>query len=132
MKRNSIAAVTLVAALATTGAATLFAAERETESEEKVTYHSSIQVPANLERQSELQKLAKITKEDAARAATAAAPGTVTETKLENEDSNLVYTVEITNGNKTTEVIVDAGNASVLAVAADEADEQGGETEEKD
>ena len=124
MKRNSIAALTLAAAIATTGATTVFAGERGHESEEKVTYHSSIQVPANLERESELQKLAKITKEDAVRAAKAAAPGTVSGTKLENEDSNLVYTVEITNGNKTSEVIIDAGNGTVLAVAADDDDEQ--------
>ncbi len=124
MKRNSIAALTLAAAIATTGATTVFAGERENEGEEKVAYHASIQVPANLERESELQKLAKITKEAAVRAATAAAPGTVSGAKLENEESNLVYTVEITNDNKTTEVIVDAGNASVLAVAADENDEE--------
>ncbi len=129
MKRNSISALTLAAVIATTGAATVFAGERKNESEEKAAYHSSIQVPANIEKQSELQKLAKITKEQAVRAATAAAPGTVSGAKLENEESNLVYTVEITNGNKTSEVIIDAGNATVLAVAADDDNEQNEEND---
>ena len=102
MSKKTIAAWSLAAVVATTGAVNLFAHESEKGKEEKVTYHSSIQAPAGLEKQSELQKLAKITKEDAVRAAQAAAVGTVSETKLENEDQNLVYTVEITNGNKTT------------------------------
>jgi uncharacterized membrane protein YkoI len=119
MNRKTVAAWTLATLVATTGTVAAFAHEKESEKEEKVTYRSSIQVPAGLEKQSELQKLAKITREDAARAAQGAAAGTAAETKLENEEGNLVYTVEMTSGKTTTEVIVDAGNGKVLTTAAD-------------
>jgi hypothetical protein len=36
-------------------------------------------------------------------------PISASETKLESEAQNLVYTVEIRSGRRTTEVIVDAG-----------------------
>jgi uncharacterized membrane protein YkoI len=127
MNKSTIAAWSLAAVVATTGAVSVFAHEHESSKEEKVTYRSSVQVPAGVRKQSELQKLAKITKEDAVRTAQGAAVGTIAEAKLENEEQNLVYTVEIANGNKTTEVIIDAGNGKVLATAADddEDDEKG-------
>jgi uncharacterized membrane protein YkoI len=118
MKRLTVAAWT-VAALAVAGTSGVALAENEGEHEAKPSYHASIQVPAKLENGTALQKLAKITREDAARIAQGSAPGTVVETKLENEDQNLVYTVEVSSGGKTSEVIVDAGNGKVLAVNAD-------------
>ena len=129
MSRNAIAAWTLAAVITTTGVTTVFANERENGNEEKVTYRSSIQVPAGLEKQSELQKLARITKKDAARAAQSVAKGTVGETKLENEENNLVYTVELTTKSGTTEVIVDAGTGKVLATDADSEEKKDGENE---
>jgi uncharacterized membrane protein YkoI len=120
MKRKSIAAWTLATVFATTGALTAVAGENE--QEEKVSYTSSIQVTGNPSK-AELQKLAKIRLEDAIRSAQGAFTGQVAEAKLENEEKNLVYTVEITNGSQKKEVIVDAGNGAVLAV--DTNDENG-------
>ncbi|MFN7412907.1 MAG: PepSY domain-containing protein [Dolichospermum sp.] len=57
-----------------------------------------------------LQPLAKITAKQAQQAAEAAVRGKVKSVKLENEDGNLIYAVEI--GQK--EVTVDAGNGKVL------------------
>ena len=129
MSSKTIAAWCLAAVIATTGAASVFAHERERANEEKVTYRSSVQVPAGVKKQSELRKLAKITKEEAVRAAQRAAAGTVHETKLENEEQNLVYTVEIANGKKTVEVIIDAGNGKVLATATDDEGDETGDHE---
>jgi uncharacterized membrane protein YkoI len=126
MKRLTVAAWTL-AALAVAGTSSVALAENDSEQEAKPTYHASIQVPAKLESEAALQKLAKVTREDAARIAQGSAPGTVVETKLENEDQNLVYTVEISSGGKTSEVIVDAGNGKVLAVNPDTDGENDGE-----
>jgi hypothetical protein len=126
MNRKTIAAWSLAAVVATTGAVAAFALESEHGKEEKVTYRSSIQVPAGVKKQSELQKLAKISREEAIRVAKTAAPGKVIETKLENEEQNLVYTVEVKNAGKVIEVIVDAGNGKVLATAADEDDDEKG------
>lgn len=125
MNRSAIAAWTLAAVITTTGVATVLANGRENANEEKVTYRSSIQVPAGLRKQSELQKRARITRKDAARAAQSVAEGTVGVTKLENEGNNLVYTVELTTGSGTTEVIVDAGTGKVLATDADSEEKEG-------
>ncbi len=117
MNKSTIAAWTLAAVVITTGGVTAFASETQ---EEKVAYHSSIQVPAGHVSQVEWRKLAKISKADAIRAAKSAVAGNVMETKLENEAQNLVYTVEIRSGRKTTEVIVDAGTGKVLASGAEQ------------
>lgn len=59
-----------------------------------------------------LQSLAKITPQQAQQAAQSAQGGTASSVKLENENGNLVYAVDI--GQK--EVKVDAGNGQVLYV----------------
>lgn len=82
----------------------------------------------------ELEKLATVTPEQATEAATKAVPGKAATPELENEDGNVVYEVEVTSadGKTETEVIVDAGNAKVLAQEVDddenEADEDCSET----
>lgn len=60
----------------------------------------------------QLQKLAKITPQQARQAAQQEIGGQPNQVKLDNEDGNLVYTVEIGQ----TEVKVDAGNGRVLYV----------------
>jgi uncharacterized membrane protein YkoI len=125
MNKKTVAALTLATIMATTGAVTLSAKDGKGE-EKAPQYHSSIQADKKLENEAALQKLAKITLEDAVRAAQGAAPGTITESGIENEDGNVVYTVEVRSGNSTSEVIVDAGNGKVLAVVAD-ADSEGSE-----
>ncbi len=61
--------------------------------------------------QSKLQSLAKITPQQAKQAAETAVGGTATKVKLESENGNLVYAVEI--GSK--ELTIDAGNGQVLS-----------------
>lgn len=76
-----------------------------------------------------LQSLAKITAADAEKAALAQVPGTVVKTTLDNENGNLVYSVEIKESSGSVkDVKIDAGNGSVLIV---ESDNGGSETSEK-
>lgn len=71
-----------------------------------------------------LEGLATITPEDATAAALAAVPGTAGAAELEDEDGFVVYEVEVTAADGTvTEVIVDAGDGSVLAQEAEDADD---------
>ncbi|GAC1450745.1 MAG: PepSY domain-containing protein [Chamaesiphon sp.] len=60
---------------------------------------------------SQLQSLAKVTRQQAQQVAEAAQKGRVSSVKLENEDNNLIYAVMI--GQK--EVKVDAGNGRILS-----------------
>ncbi|MFM0197840.1 PepSY domain-containing protein [Paraburkholderia strydomiana] len=94
-------------------------------------YQSSVRVPdqQNGER-GEAARLAALARIDASRASAAAlaqVPGTVLKVALDNENGNLVYSVEIkTASNEIKDVKVDAGNGSVLYVDAagdEEADE---------
>ena len=74
---------------------------------------------------------AKITADEARNAALAAVPGTAGEVELENENGNVVYGVEITDASGATyDIKVDAGNGTVLAQEADDADE--GEDDDAD
>jgi uncharacterized membrane protein YkoI len=102
-------------------------------------YHSSIQVPHDDSNASEeqvankgeaneheddadeanYQSLAKITKEQAIKAATKRVRGKVGGASLDNEDGNLVYSVEIRTSSGVFDVKVDAGNAKVLFIDKD-------------
>jgi uncharacterized membrane protein YkoI len=137
MNKKTVAALTLATIMTATGAVTLSAREgrgdeRAEKAEKAPQYHSSIQADKGLENEAALRKLAKITLQDAVRAAKGAAPGTVAESGIENEDGNVVYTVEMRSGKSTSEVIVDAGNGKVLAVVADEDGEKNDGGHEKD
>ena len=68
-----------------------------------------------------LKSLARITPEQARDAALAQVPGTVKKVELENEDGNVVYSVEVKMAQGESDVKVDAGDGRVLHV------EQGGE-----
>jgi len=75
-----------------------------------------------------LQLLAKITTQQAQQAAEASVGGKAKSVKLENEDGNLVYAVEIGQ----QEVTVDAGNGKVLyAENANQQDEKNEATRPK-
>ncbi len=63
----------------------------------------------------QLQKLAKITPQQATQAAEAAQGGKATSVKLENENGNVVYSVVIGKA----EVSVDAGNGRILSTNSD-------------
>lgn len=70
-----------------------------------------------------LTKLAKIDVAAAAQAgAQAVSGGSVTGVELKNEGGNVVYAVEVVTQTEQTEVIVDAGNGSVLAQTVEQAD----------
>lgn len=77
--------------------------DKETNDEEK-------EVAEDRRESAKLQRLAKITPQQAQKAAETAQGGKSSRIMLENEDGNLVYTVAI--GQK--EVIVDAGNGRIL------------------
>lgn len=110
--------------------------------EQDPSYKSSVTAPEG-EGQSEadeskaLESLATITADQARDAALAAMPGTAGQVELENENGNVVWSVEVTGADGTvTEVKVDAGNGDVLAQEnesdeAGEADEDG-ESEENE
>jgi uncharacterized membrane protein YkoI len=92
-------------------------------------YQSSIKVPdQDDDEQAEAAKLASLAKIDgnqAAAAALAKVPGTVLKTELDNENGNLVYSVEIKlANNEARDVKVDAGNGAVLHVEPETEDEE--------
>lgn len=110
------------------------------------SYTSSITVDDTNEAANEadeaaqLERVATVSADEARRAAGAAVTGTVGDAELENEDGNVVWSVEVTgNDGSVTEVIVDAGDAKVLAQSAEEEDdgesedeaEEAGETEDE-
>lgn len=100
------------------------------------SYTASIRVPNNdkdngkdneADESAQLSKLAKITSEQAKQAALAEVPGKVVKTELDNENGNVVYSVEIDTGSGVKDVKVDAGNGKVLNVEADDPNEHEGE-----
>ncbi len=62
------------------------------------------------------QSLARVTADQARAAAVAQVPGTARTVELDNEDGNLVYSVEVATTAGDRDVKVDAGNARVLHV----------------
>lgn len=67
-----------------------------------------------------LAALATVTEQEASRAATDAVPGTLTRIALDDEDGFVVWEADITRADGTrVEVLVDAGNASILAQQVD-------------
>jgi uncharacterized membrane protein YkoI len=97
-------------------------AQVEADNAQDPSYTSSVTAPQGAESQSEtdesaaLQSLASITSDQARNAALAAEPGTAGKISLDNENGNVVWSVEITKADGTvTDVKVDAGNGTVLA-----------------
>jgi uncharacterized membrane protein YkoI len=93
------------------------------------SYKGSIAVPqtiqnsnlSEVQEQAMLKNLAKITSDNASRAALAKVNGTVLRVSLENENGYLVYSVIIKASNGTIfDVKVDAGNGKVLHISADD------------
>ena len=76
--------------------------------------------PSGEVKPADLPALAKVSFEQALKAALAASAGSVIKAELEVEDGNLMYSFEIVGANKkVTEVEVDAGNGKVLDVDSD-------------
>lgn len=102
------------------------AATAGTGSSDKPTYQSSIKTTTKEDSGNEaaadlaLTKVAKIDLLQAAQAGAAAVPGgAATSIELTNEGGNVVYSVTVATSTKETDVIVDAGNAKVLATHSD-------------
>ena len=78
----------------------------------------------------DLSSLALITADQAREAALATHPdAVVTEVELENENGCLVYSVEL---NEDMDVIVDAGNGTILGIETDDDHEDEGDVDEDD
>lgn len=91
--------------------------------EEKPAAVGSIR-PTQKVKEADLPAMAKISFEEAVKAATAAVPGKIIKAELEIEDGNLMYSFEIVSANKSiTEVEIDAGNGKVLGTDIEESAE---------
>lgn len=105
--------------------------EQETELNEQddvqePSYTSSITAPDNsMTEEDEAQELAKyatISQKTAEDAALNEVPGTLGEVELENENGNVVYSVEVQTSSGNMDVKVDAGNGQVLCIETDDED----------
>ena len=95
--------------------------ETETDVKSSVTVDDTAEAANEEQENADLQKLAKISADDAAKAATSAVPGTAGTPQLENDNGNVVYEVEVTATDGTvTEVKVDPGTGDVLAQEIDD------------
>jgi uncharacterized membrane protein YkoI len=86
--------------------------------EQYPNYAGSIKVPENITDQ-QLATLAKISPDEAKASALKdpmVAGGTVTSVSLDNENGNLVYSVEVVKGSTSYDVKVDAGTGSILFI----------------
>jgi uncharacterized membrane protein YkoI len=110
---------TLLAFVVPFAVSSLLAKEEGKEKQEKATYKASIR-PQGKVKETDLPALAKISFDDALKAAHVAVPGGVIKAELEVEDGNLVYSFEIVGADKkVTEVEIDAGNGKVLDIDKD-------------
>ncbi len=101
-------------------------------SSESQDFQSSIPVRKNQKKQQ--HKMARISIFKAIEIASSRFKGTPVEAELEAEDGYLVYEVELlTGGGNITEVVIDAGNGSILKQERDEEDgDEEDETEDHD
>ena len=128
MKRppRILTAVTLVASLA---AGTAFATGAVKLPDEVKS--SSVRLPRDVEKQDELARYAKVTRQQAEAAALAVMPGQVVKARLDNEDGYLVWQIDVKHAKGTTEIAVDAGNAKVLAAEGEEDDHEREDSNER-
>ena len=85
----------------------------------------------HVERGADLASLAKISAAEARLAALKAFPGAdIDEVELENEDGFLVYEVELTTNGEEMEVLIDAGDGSLLKSEREDDDDEGDDTME--
>lgn len=98
-------------------------------------YRSSVTAPEAPDGQekdeaAKLQSLASVTAEQARAAALGAVPGSAKTPELDNENGNVVWSVEVTKADGTvSDVKVDAGTGKVLAQESDSESDDGNEKE---
>jgi len=121
-----------IAAASTSGSADATAPADDTTEVHEPTYTGSVQAPAedhslsDADEAKQLEPLATISADEAARAATGAVSGDVGEVELDNENGAVVYSVEVTDAaGAQTEVTVDAGNGTVLSQQSDDDEHEG-------
>lgn len=118
MKPTRILFTLGLAALLGFAAVSASAKDEDSDKEAKIT--GSIQVEGKHHKRAELAALAKISFDDALKAAEARVPGSVIKAELEAEHHTLMYSFEILGADKTVaEVEIDAGNGKVLDVDKD-------------
>ncbi len=107
-------------------------AQAEADATHDPSYTSSVTAPEAAETTSDadeakaLESLATITADQARDAALAAVPGTAGAIELDNDNGNVVWSVEVTKADGTiTDVKVDAGDGKVLAQETDDGKESG-------
>lgn len=115
------------------------AAQADANDTPDASYTSSVTAPQAAEGQPEkdeaakLQSLATVTADQAKSSALAAVPGTAKAPELDNEDGNVVWSVEVTKVDGTvTDVKVDAGNGKVLAQETDTENDGGKDNQSGD
>ncbi len=122
MKRNGYFVKSLIA-LSLVGTLAMADAESSNENSQDVNMNikSSVQVSQNANEMQE-KKATKIGVSDAIQVVKNKFSGKIVGAKLENENGNLVYTVEVLKNNQINNVIVDAGNSKILASKVDAAE----------
>lgn len=81
----------------------------------------------------DFESLAQISLEEAQAIALREIPaGTITERELDDEDGYLVYEIELLQDGQEFEVLVDAGNGSVLEVERDDDDDDDDDADDHD
>jgi uncharacterized membrane protein YkoI len=124
--RTTRFAVALGAAIAISTSAVLRA-----EDAEETPIQGTIRLSNTQDREVVLVESAKISIEQAVKAAVSRDNGAVQRVELENEDGFLVYNVELVSADKKLhEVKVDAGNGNILRVDLDTADQEKNEDHE--
>lgn len=125
VKMESVVVGVFLVALLGLGSVLVTAMATSKGNDDEVSYVSSLQVDdskevSDAQEPAQLAAIAKISADDAKMIALKAVDtnkvGAITDVALENEDGNVVYTVEFTKGNEQTDVQIDAGNGNVLAV----------------
>jgi uncharacterized membrane protein YkoI len=121
MKKNGYFVKSIVA-LSLIGTLAMADSVKESNDDEKnLQIKSSIQISDNATEEIE-NSSAKIGVDDVVKVVKEKFLGTIISTKLENENGNLVYVVEVLDKNQITDVIVDAGNGEILAQKVDTKD----------
>ena len=97
----------------------------------KLNSKSSVQMKRRAT-ESEERAAVKITVQDAISSAVKSVSGKVFGVELENQDGNLIFTVEIETSKGMYDVAVDAGNGKVLGKELDKNDGEDNDGEEND
>lgn len=98
------------------------------EKDAEQVYTSSVVIPeGSFDEAQELAKYAVISQEEAITAALKEVKGNIDKVFLENENGNVVYSVEISTPTGVKDVKVDAGNGQILCIVSEDSNEVNGQ-----